>query len=307
MSALLDVGPATHLRSVEVDASPPPGGRDTERTRLAVSQVLLALSLLLTWSLAYLFVLSGLEQGHTQGALYDRLRSELAEGTAPTAAPIALGSPVALLSMPDIGVKDLVVVEGSRSTQLQDGPGHVLGSVLPGQQGVSVVAGRSLSFGAPFADIAELAAGDKITVTTGQGEFVYDVLGPRTKGDPVPPSLAEGTGRLTLVSAAREDGLGGLQASQTVYVDAVLAEGAVTASQVATSDLDTNLMSAGADTTSLALLALTLQLLVATLVGFAWAWGRWSRPAAWIAVAPCVLAALWLVSSIGSRLLPGLI
>ena len=194
MSALLDVGPATHLRSVAVDASPPPGGRDQEKLRLGVSQVLLAFSFLLTWALLYLFVLSGLEQGHTQSALYDQLRSELAEGTAPTAAPIPLGSPVALLSMPDIGVNDLVVVEGSRSTQLQDGPGHVLGSVLPGQQGVSVIAGRSLSFGAPFERIGELAAGDKITVTTGQGVFVYDVLGPRTKGDPVPPALPRARG-----------------------------------------------------------------------------------------------------------------
>ena len=109
------------------------------------------------------------------------------------------------------------------------------------------------------------------------------------------------------MSAARGEGAGGLQASETVYVDATLTEGAVTPSPVATADPDTQLMSAGADTTSLALLALTLQLLVAALVAFAWAWARWSRAAAWVAVAPCVLATLWLVSSIGSRLLPGLI
>ena len=216
---------------------------------------------------------------------------------------------MALLSLPDIGVNDLVVVEGSRSTQLQDGPGHVLGSVLPGQQGVSVIAGRSLSFGAPFERIAELAAGDKITVTTGQGVFVYDVLGPRAKGDPVPPALTEGAGRLTLVSAARGEGAGGLQAS----ADGLRRRDArprarSPPSPVATADPDTKLMSAGADTTSLALLALTP----------AAARRRPRRPsrgpgragpsaAAWIAVAPCVLAALWLVSSIGSRLLPGLI
>jgi len=307
VSALLEVDPVTHLRSVPVDASPPPGGRDQERLRLGVSQGLLALSLLLVWALLYLFVLSGLEQGRTQAALYEQLRSELAEGTAPTAAPIAPGRPVALLSLPDIGVKDLVVVEGSRPAELQDGPGHVLGSVLPGQQGISVVAGRSLSFGAPFEKISELSAGDKITVTTGQGVFVYDVLGPRTKGDPVPPALTEGAARLTLVSSVRGSGAGGLQASQTVYVDATLAQGAVSASPVATKDLGNKLMSAGADPASLALLALTLQLLVAALAAFAWAWGRWSRAAAWVAAAPCVLAALWLVSSIGSRLLPGLI
>lgn len=306
MTVVLDRPPVTTVHSGVVDASPPPG-LDQERLRIATSHVLLGLALLLTWFLVYLFVLSGLEQAHTQKALYDRLRTEVAEGTAPTGAPIAAGSPVALLSIPEIGVEDLVIVEGSRSRQLQTGPGHVLGSVLPGQQGISMVAGRSLSFGAPFARLTEMTPGSSLTVTTGQGVFVYEVLGPRAEGDPLPPSLEDGAGRLTLVTAARGEGLAGLQASHRIYVDATLVEGAVPAGQVATSDLDNRLMSARFDTSTLAMLALALQVLVGALVAFVWAWARWSRPAAWIAVAPCVLAALWLVSSIGTRLLPGLV
>ena len=42
-------------------------------------------------------------------------------------------------------------------------------------------------------------------------------------------------------------------------------------------------------------------------MGFVWSWTRWSRMAAWIAVGPAVVAALWLVSSIGARFLPALI
>ena len=211
--------------------------------------------------------------------------------------------------MSGIDVSRMVVVEGSRASQLQDGPGHVLSSVLPGQQGISVIAGRSLSFGAPFRRIAELRPGADITVTTGQGTFVYEVVGVRRKGDPVPGPVADGGSRLILTSAARGSGLGSLQASQQVYVDAELAEGAVPAGAVAAADTESDLhrMSTGTDVTTLALLALALQLLVLTLVGFAWAWSRWSRAAAWIAGGPCVLAALWLASSIGSRLLPGLI
>ena len=308
MSALLDERSPTVLRSGPIDASPP-AGRDQEKVRVGISQALLSLSMLLVWVLVYLFLLSGLEQGHAQSSLYSRLRTELAEGTAPSGAPIAPGRPVALLSMPDIGVNRLVVVEGSGSSQLQDGPGHVLSTVLPGQQGVSSIAGRSLSFGAPFKRIAELGPGADITVTTGQGTFVYDVIGVRRKGDPVPAPVADGVGRLTLISTARGSGVGGVQASQQVYVDAELTEGAVPAGPVAAGETkaDLHYLSAGADITTLALLALALQLLVLTLVGFAWAWSRWSHAAAWIAGAPCVLAALWLVSSIGSRLLPGLI
>lgn len=306
MSALLDERPQTVLHGGPVDASPP-AGRDQEKVRVGISQGLLSLSMLLVWVLVYLFLLSGLEQGHAQSALYGQLRTQLAEGTAPSGAPIAPGSPVATLSMPQIGVHNLVVVEGSRPSQLQDGPGHVLGSVLPGQQGVSVVAGRSLSFGAPFKRVTDLRPGSDITVTTGQGTFVYEVLGARGRGAPVPAPVAAGGARLTLVTTGRGSGVTALQASQTVYVDAVLAEGAAPAGAVTPVDPDLKLMETGADVTTLALLALSLQLLVLALVGFAWAWSRWSRPAAWIAGGPCVLGALWLVSSIGSRLLPGLV
>ena len=76
---------------------------------------------------------------------------------------------------------------------------------------------------------------------------------------------------------------------------------------VATVDPGAKLMSVTADITTLALLALSLQVLLASLAALVWAWHRWSRVAAWVAGGPCVLAALWLVSSIGSRLLPALI
>jgi sortase A len=291
----------TVLRIVEVDASPPPGGQRLQ-VRFGSSQILLATSFLLTWALVYLFVLSGFEQAHHQSSLYDAFRTELALGTAPTSAPLS-GSPVALLSIPDAGLKNEVVVEGVRPAELQRGPGHVPGSVLPGQEGISVVGGRSVSFGGPFARIGELRPGDPVLVTTGQGSFVYEVSGVRRDGDPVPAAPAAGSSRLTLRTAAR----GGLQASETVFVDAVLAEDAAPAGAPAPADPGARLMSLGADPATLALLALSLQVLVVALVGFAWAWVAWSRAAAWIAGAPCVLAALWLASSVGSRLLPGLV
>lgn len=304
---LLQMPGPTVLHTGAVDASPPPGGAERAPLQIGFSQVLLALSAVLSWLLLYMLVLSGLEQGHAQSALYQELRTQIAEGTAPTGAPIAAGAPVALLSIPDAGVEDTVVVEGARSVQLQDGPGHVLGSVLPGQRGVSVIAGRSLTFGGTFGEISALPVGAPITVTTAQGTFTYRVSGARLKGDPVPTPPGEDEGRLTLVTAIRGVGLGGLQAGETVYVDAELSGDAADPGPVATADLGTKLMSTSVDTTSLALLALGLQLLVGSLAGFVWAWNRWSRPAAWIAGGPCVLAALWLVSSLGSRLLPALI
>lgn len=308
MSALLaEEPPETVLRSVPIDASPPPGGVDQDRLRLGLSQVLLGTSFMLVWALLYLFVLSGLEQSHTQRSLYQELREQLAAQTAPIGAPIAPGAPVAVMSIPTAGIKDLVVVEGTRPAQLQDGPGHRLGSVLPGQRGTSTIAGRSLSFGAPFQGIIGLDVGDPIVVTTAQGEFEYQVVGSRKDGDPSPAPVSGTAGRLTLVTAFREPGLSGISASEQLFVDAELAA-AMPAGPKATVDTQApELMEASLDTTTLALLALSLQLLIVALVGFAWAWARWSRAAAWIAGAPVVLATLWLVSSIGSRLLPGLV
>jgi sortase A len=310
MSAVTtDVGPGgdgpTVLHTGVVDASPPPGGQQ-RRVRFGSSHILFGTSFLIAWVLLYMFVLSGFEQSHAQDSLYKQFRTQLALATAPTGA-VAVGSPVALLSVPDAGISNLVVVEGSRPEQLQDGPGHVLGGVLPGQQGTSVIAAKSVSFGAPFGRISELAVGDPILVTTGQGAFVYDVTGVRTDGDPVPAPLEAGSSRLTLLSSLRGTGLAGLQAGDSVYVDAVLADDAVPAGQTAPPDTRARRMSGGLEPTTLALLALSLQFLVAALAGFVWAWFSWSKAAAWIAGAPCVLAALWLVSSIGTRLLPGLV
>lgn len=305
MTLLAPDAPTT-LHSGQVDASPPSRGPDRPPARAGVAQVLQALSLLLVWGLLYLFVLSGLEQGQAQSGLYGELRTQLAEGTAPVGAPILPGAPVALLSIPTAGVEDVVVVEGSRPVQLQDAPGHVLGSVLPGQRGISVLAGRSLSFGAPFADIAELPLGAPIVTTTAQGRFVYEVSSIRRTGDPVPEPPSTDGGRLTLVTALRGDGLG-LRAGETVYVDAQLAGKAADPGPVATADLTSKPMSATADTATLALLVLSMQLLVLVLVACAWSWRRWSPAATWLAGAPCVVASLWLVSSLGSRLLPALV
>ena len=61
--------------------------------------------------------------------------------TRPSAVRSASGVPVAIIDIPHIGVHE-VVVEGARSGQLREGPGHLVGSSLPGQPGNAVIAGR---------------------------------------------------------------------------------------------------------------------------------------------------------------------
>ncbi|MEI6624689.1 MAG: class E sortase [Actinomycetes bacterium] len=86
--------------------------------------------------------------------------------------PPRVGEPVAVLSIPAIGLQQ-VVVEGQDTATLQSGPGHVPGTSLPGQPGNASVVGRRTTFGAPFRNLPDLKAGDRIVVTTVEGTATY--------------------------------------------------------------------------------------------------------------------------------------
>lgn len=297
MSALL-----TQVRAEPIDATPL-SQRHLRAPRLLASEILLVAGAAIAWALIYVLFLSSFSAGHAQKGLYDRLRSELAGGTAPLQAPIALGDPVALLDAPSLGIHRLVAVEGTRPAQLAQGPGHVLGSVLPGQVGTSVLYGRAVSFGGPFRHLTAARAGDHIDVTTGEGTFHYLVDDVRRPGDPVPAPPASGGSRLTLVTAAGS----ALAPSSTFYVDATLSGTAQPAGTVAATDPAGGAFASDHSAGTLALLALALELLALTVAVIVWGRHRWSPIAAWVAGVPMLLASLWLVSDLASRLLPNLL
>lgn len=298
--------PQTFVRTAPAQAGRPPAVRTFTDVQIAISRVLLVIALLGIWGLTYVTLLSGFEANHDQHALYSQFREQLAEGTAPVGEPIATGAPVALLTIPRAGVRNLVIVEGTGTSELQHGPGHYRGSVLPGQHGTSLVLGRALSFGGPFGHLDKLRLGDRITATTAQGTFLYTVSGARRKGDPVPTAPAEKDGRLTLVTAVGSGAFSRLTPSTTVFVDATLTGKAVRAGAIGTTVATEKPMSTHVGSGTFAFLALALQLLVLTLLAGAWLRYRWSPLGAWIVGTPMVLGALWAVSSLASRLLPNL-
>jgi sortase A len=67
------------------------------------------------------------------------------------------------------------VVEGVSRTDLKNGAGHMPSTPLPGQPGNAVISGHRTTYGAPFHEFDELAAGDTIEVETGLGVHVYEV------------------------------------------------------------------------------------------------------------------------------------
>jgi sortase A len=264
-----------------------------------------SLSLLAMWLLVFAVVLSGVQEARAQKLAYDNLRRNLAAATVPLGGVIAPGSPVAILDAPTAGITQQVVVEGTSGQVLQDGPGHRRDSVLPGQAGVSVLYGRSLTFGGPFAGVGALRPGDTLTATTGQGVFSYVVDGVRRPGDPVPAAVASGGSRLVLVTSEGQ-GWRRWAPDTLVFVDATLHGQAQPNPSGRPSTVAEAERSMGRDSTSLLLLMLWLQLFVMSTAVLVWTWYRWGRWQTWLVGLPVVLAILWGVAENALAMLPNL-
>ena len=257
-----------------------------------------------------LLIFGSLQQSSAQERSFDRFRSQLANGVAPVGPTdnqnrvLAPGAPVAYLEIPEIGVRQ-VVGEGTTPGTLFSGPGHRRDTVLPGQVGVSVMMARRAAFGGPFAKIDQLEAGDKITATTGQGVFEYEVIGVRREGDPVPDPPGAGSARLLLATA---DGRPYLPAG-VLRVDAEMTGAPVVgASRLATAaTLPASEQFMGIDTSTLWALVLWLQVLLLLSLGAVWAWHRWGHAQAWIVFLPPLLLVGLATSGEVARLLPNLL
>ncbi|HEX9033863.1 MAG TPA: sortase [Streptosporangiaceae bacterium] len=267
---------------------------------------LTALAGVAAWFLFYGISLSGFQESSAQHALYARLRTEIAQAIAPLGGNIKLGSPVAVLRVPQAGI-DVVVVEGTTPGLLENGPGLQSDTPLPGQAGVSVIMGRQTLFGGPFRHLNALQRGDLIDVTTGQGTFGFRVLDLRYPGDPLPPPLKPGGSRLVLVTTAGT-GWHGLGApNQVLYVDTALIGKPVASPAGMPTITRASEQPMHGDPGVLFVLVMWLQLLVVTVLAVIWVRSRWGRWQTWLAGAPAILAVLWIVSETAFQLLPNLI
>jgi sortase A len=292
------------------DSTEEPKVRSSGPPRPSAIVVLLSLVLFTSIVAAFLGVfaygLSGLQEHRSQQLLYAELRGLLAPASivAPSiGGAIPTGTPVALLTAPAAGIHDVVVIEGTSSGDLLQGPGHLADTPLPGQGGEAVLMGKSTTAGAPFAHLARLHTGDVITVRTGQGEFHFVVRGrilPGTHQSAIPAN----EGRLVLVTSAGRGGVGGLEPSQTVEVEATLRGKAVAApphrpQTVAQTDLPGQ-----TDSAAWPFVALWLAGVALASVAVWWLWSRWGLLRAWVIGAPVLLALLWGFSNEAMRLLP---
>jgi sortase A len=276
----------------------------------SVGVTLTLLAVVILGFVGYLYVLSGVQEARAQTTLYARLQGELAQATAPTgpaipghpAQPQSLsavpGDPVALLDIPAIGVRNMVVVEGTSPENLTVGPGHLRDTPLPGQAGISVLFGRRATFGAPFGDLPLLRKGDLITTIGSQGKARYQVISVSTSSKPVPFSAFPN--QILLVTAD----------SSIAPAHYVEAEAKLLTSPFPESGYLPSIGSAevalGRDSYALIpAMAWAIALAAAALLG-SLAAGRWARWPAWMVTIPVVLAIVWNLYQSLSALLPNL-
>ncbi|HEY6422212.1 MAG TPA: class E sortase [Pseudonocardiaceae bacterium] len=244
-----------------------------------------------------------------QAQLWAQFRIELANGVAPVGpldesnTALALGTPVALLEIPKLSIRE-VVVEGTSSEVTMSGPGHRRDTPLPGQVGTSVIAGRRATYGGPFKTIDRLRAGDQIVVVTGQGRHVFKVFGVRRAGSPLPPALPKGLGRLSLLTT---DGPA-TQPKDVMRVDAAL----VGAAQPRGAALPAGALGAseavmaGDATALLGVIGWSVLLLVAA-IGAVWIQYRVGSWQAWVIGLPVLLTIGLLVIDQVAALLPNVL
>jgi sortase A len=261
----------------------------------------------MVWTVTYLLFISALQQDRSQQKLYAQFREQLASMVAPLGGVIEPGAPVALMQIPALGLRDAVIVEGTSAGDLRAGPGHRRDTPLPGQRGVSVVDGRGAAFGGPFGQLASLRPNDKITVVTGQGSFVYKVIGLRRAGDPLPAALPTDGGRLTLVTSEGAGWRSGWAPSGVLYADAQLQGAAMAAPPGRLAGIPPAEKSMQSDSGALVTLVLWLQLMGILAVAVLWIRVHWGNPQAWLVGAPVMLAVLWGTTNTAVLLLPNLL
>lgn len=308
------------------------GGQRTRATAPAAGAYIPAVALQILAVVALGFIvhvvlLSQVQHDRDQQTAHAAFRSDLAHALAPVGqlAPpelpepgpvdqdqeaepedrlMALGTPVAVLEIPRLGLTE-VVLEGTTSDVMRSGPAHRRDTVLPGQEGTSVIMGRRTTYGGPFSRIHTLTAGDQVIAVTGQGEHIYRVTGVRREGDPLPPPAEDGQGRLTLVTA---DGRP-LLPSGVLRVDAELVSDPhpAPARSLTTASLSPNEDTMAGDDGAWYPLVLLGQALLLAVAATVWARQRLGHWQAWVVGIPVIAAIGLTTADQVARLLPNLL
>ena len=93
----------------------------------------------------------------------------------PTSKDPGVGHWLGMLSIPTISLNQ-VIVDGTDKSQLQLGPGHYIGTAMPGEVGNVGIAGHRTTWGRPFRNLDKLHKGDQIFISTPRAAVMYHVV-----------------------------------------------------------------------------------------------------------------------------------
>jgi sortase A len=169
-------------RTLDFDPQRSRTGRRRRRRWRVIGSLLLAGGLLLVGYVAYQYWGTSWIASRAQ----QRLRSEITQRGfqdyqvgAPQGAseeslrPVPRGA-LGYIKIPRLNL-DMVFIQGVDPGDLKLGPGHYPTTPLPGQGGNVGIAGHRTTYLHPFWSLNELKPGDRITLETRKGVFVYRV------------------------------------------------------------------------------------------------------------------------------------
>jgi sortase A len=169
---------------------PAPAERDLVGTFMrGLGELMVTAGAVVLLFVVYELHVTDLLSDRAQDSLSRELRDGWGEQPSAAAAPVPIGEvPVgeafAFLHIPRLGGDfPRAIVEGTSQDELADGPGHYVGTAMPGQPGNMAVAGHRVGKGSPFLDLDALRPGDAIVVETVDAWYEYRVLGDPSSGD----------------------------------------------------------------------------------------------------------------------------
>jgi sortase A len=159
------------------------------RIAQGLGEVMLTLGMVLLLLVVYQLFWTGVETHRAQDTIKNDLYAQWGVvppsgsglGVGPAKEPeikdFQPGDGIGMLRIPRFGLNYAwAIVEGTSLDDLARGPGHYVGTALPGEVGNFAVAGHRATHGEPFARFEELRVGDPIVVETATRWYTYEVF-----------------------------------------------------------------------------------------------------------------------------------
>lgn len=179
----------TTLEATSDSAVPRVRSHALARATQVVGELMLTVGMVLLLLVVYQLFWTGVETQRAQHAIKNDLYaawgvvppSGQGIGVGPAKEPdltaFQEGDGIGMLRIPALG-RDYAwaIVEGTSLDDLARGPGHYVGTALPGEVGNFAVAGHRATHGAPFAEFDSLSVGDPVVVETATRWYTYTVF-----------------------------------------------------------------------------------------------------------------------------------